>query len=129
MPHTHPTAPQAVYDVRTAPAHLLTDPARTLHPAAMGRFLSLSITTFDPGDMADWRRIYLESASPQLDEKAFMDLIIALKIQEILGPNLPLFWRVPAVDGFDGGGFLVGRHGLQAQPVHVAAHPRRPSRA
>ena len=103
LPHAHPTAPQAVYDVRTAPAHLLTDPARTLHPAAMGRFLSLSITTFDPGDMADWRRIYLESESPQLDEKAFMDLIIALKIQEILGPNLPLFWRVPAVDGFDGG--------------------------
>ncbi len=103
LPHAHPTAPQAVYDVRTAPAHLLTDPARTLDPAAMGRFLSLSITTFDPGDMADWRRIYREGESPQLDEKAFMDLIIALKIQEILGPNLPLLWRVPAVDGFDGG--------------------------
>ena len=28
LPHTHPTAPQAVYDLRTAPAYLLTDPAR-----------------------------------------------------------------------------------------------------
>ncbi|MEZ4835425.1 MAG: hypothetical protein R2873_26125 [Caldilineaceae bacterium] len=103
LPHTHPTAPQAVYDVRTAPAHLLTDPARTLDAAAMGRFLSLSITTFDPGDMTDWRRIYRDADAPQLGEKAFMDLIIALKIQEILGPNLPLLWRIPAVDGFDGG--------------------------
>ncbi|MBI1298105.1 YfhO family protein [bacterium] len=103
LPHTHPTAPQAVYDVRTAPAHLLTAPERTLDPAAMGRFLSLSITTFDPGDMADWRRIYREGESPQLDEKAFMDLIVAIKIQELLGHNLPLLWRVPAVDGFDGG--------------------------
>jgi hypothetical protein len=103
LPHTQPTAPQAVYGVRTAPAHLLTDPARTLHPAAMGRFLSLSTTEFDPGDMADWQRIYRQGTEPQLDEKAFGELIIALKAQEILAPNLPLFWRVPAVDGFDGG--------------------------
>jgi hypothetical protein len=102
LPHTQPTAPQAVYDVRTAPAHLLTDPARTLHPAAMGRFLSLSTIEFDPGDMADWRRIY-RGDPPQLDEDAFWELIIALKAQEILAPNLPLLWRVPAVDGFDGG--------------------------
>src|SRR5690606_30047867 len=59
LPHTHPTAPQAVYEVRTAPAHLLTDPVRdALHPAAAGRFLSLSAITFDPGDMADYRRIF-----------------------------------------------------------------------
>ncbi len=103
LPHTHPTAPQAVYDVRTAPAHLLTDPDRALDPAAMGRFLSLSVTAFDPGDMADWRRIYGEGDDAQLDAKAFMQLIVALKMQEILAPNLPLLWRVPAVDGFDGG--------------------------
>ncbi len=29
LPHAHPTAPQAVFEVRTAPAHLLTDPARS----------------------------------------------------------------------------------------------------
>jgi hypothetical protein len=103
LPHTQPTAPQAVYDVRTAPAYLLTDPARALHPAAMGRFLSLSTIEFDPGDMADWRRIYREGKPPQLDEEAFLELIIALKAQEILAPNLPLFWQVPAADGFDGG--------------------------
>jgi hypothetical protein len=104
LPHTQPTAPQAVYDVRTAPAHLLTDPARDqLGPAAAGRFLGMSTITYDPGDMADWRRILVEQQPAQLDEHAFQQFIIALKIQELLVPNLPLFWRVPAVDGFDGG--------------------------
>ncbi|MGB5050571.1 MAG: hypothetical protein WBO46_16615, partial [Caldilineaceae bacterium] len=110
LPHTHPTAPQAVYDVRTAPAHLLTDPERALHPAAMGRFLSMSTITFDPGDMADWRRIFRESEPPQLDESAFREFVIALKSQEILAPNLPLLWRIPAADGFDGGVLPLDRY-------------------
>ena len=101
LPHTRPTAPQAVYDVRTAPAHLLTEPARTLHPAAMGRFLSMSKIAFDPGDMPEWHRVLREN--DQISEAAFAEFIIALKSQEILAPNLSLFWHVPAVDGFDGG--------------------------
>ncbi len=104
LPHTHPTAPPAVMDLRTGPAHLLTDPERTrLAPAAAGRFLSMSAITFDPGDMADWRRVYRETEPPVLDEAAFQELIIALKSQEILAPNLALLWRIPGVDGFDGG--------------------------
>lgn len=104
LPHTHPTAPQAVYDLRTAPAHLLTDPARAvLGPAAAPRFLGMSTITYDPGDMVDYRRILLETAPAQLTAGAFADLVIAQKVQELLAPNLPLFWRVPAVDGFDGG--------------------------
>ncbi|MFO7633693.1 MAG: hypothetical protein R6W76_14210 [Caldilinea sp.] len=104
LPHTHPTAPQAVYEVRTAPAHLLTSPERSIvGPAAAGRFLGMSTITYDPGDMADYRRILVESQPPQLDDDAFRDLVIAQKVQELLVPNLPLFWRIPAVDGFDGG--------------------------
>lgn len=104
LPHTHPTAPQAVYDVRTAPAHLRSDPMRAaLHPAAAGRFVSMSTLTFDPGDMADYRRILREGARPLLDQSEFAELITALKSQEILAPNLALLWRVPSVDGFDGG--------------------------
>ncbi len=104
LPHTQPTAPQAVYDLRTAPAHLLTDPAHTtLDPAAAGRFLSLSTIGFDPGDLADLRRILREGTPPQLDQRAFDELLVALKAQEILAPNLSLLWRIPAVDGFDGG--------------------------
>ena len=70
LPHTQPTAPQAVYDVRTASAHLLTEPRRALHPAAAGRLLSISEITFDPGDMPDWRRILRGGARPQLSEAA-----------------------------------------------------------
>ena len=103
LPHTQPTAPQAVYDVRTASAHLLTEPLRALHPAAMGRLLSMSEITYDPGDMADWRRILRGGARAQLSEAAFTEFVIALKSQEILAPNLSLLWRIPAVDGFDGG--------------------------
>ncbi len=104
LPYTQPTAPQAVYDVRTAPAQLLTDPVRVaLDPAAMGRFLGISATLFDPGDAADLRRIFREQAPAQLDERAFTQLLIALKVQELLVPNLPLLWRIPSVDGFDGG--------------------------
>lgn len=104
LPHTHPTAPQAVYEVRTAPAHLLTDPVRlSSEPAAAPRFLGMSTITYDPGDMVDYRRAFLESSPPQLDARAFHDLVIAQKVQELLVPNLPLFWRIPAVDGFDGG--------------------------
>jgi hypothetical protein len=103
LPHTQPTAPQAVTDLRTAPAHLLTDPDRRLHPAAGGRFMSMSVVTFDPGDMPDYRRIMLESDPPQLDARAFARLIIALKVQEIIAPNLALLWRIPSLDGFDGG--------------------------
>ncbi len=104
LPHRQLTAPQAVYEARTAPAHLLTDPVRTeLGTAAMGRFLGMSTITYDPGDMADWRRVLLESNPPQLDQRAFDQFMIGLKIQELVVPNLSLFWRIPAVDGFDGG--------------------------
>lgn len=104
LPHTQTTAPQAVYDTRTALAHMLTDPSRSkLHPAAAGRFLGMSTITFDPGDMADFARILRDGPNPQLDERAFDQLIIALKVQELLVPNLALLWRVPSLDGFDGG--------------------------
>ncbi|MDQ3248928.1 MAG: YfhO family protein, partial [Chloroflexota bacterium] len=104
LPHTQPTAPQAVYDLRTAPAHVRTDPQRAaVDPAAAGRFLSMSTTRFDPGDAGDWQRILRATSPPQLNTSAFDQLLITLKEQEILAPNLPLLWRIPAVDGFDGG--------------------------
>jgi hypothetical protein len=104
LPHRQTTAPQAVYETRTAPAHLLTDPVRDeVGNSAMGRFLGMSTITYDPGDMADWRRILAEGEAPQLDGRAFEQFIIGLKMQELIVPNLSLFWRLPAVDGFDGG--------------------------
>jgi hypothetical protein len=111
LPHTQTTAPQAVYDTRTALAHLLTDPLRQeLHPAAAGRFLGISTITFDPGDMGDFARILHAEADPQLDARAFDQLVIALKVQELLVPNLALLWRVPSLDGFDGGVLPLARY-------------------
>lgn len=119
LPHTHTTAPQAVTDVRTAPAHLLTDPQRNeLHPAAAGRFLSMSTITFDPGDMADYRRVTVEEAAKPLGNSSFNQLIVALKSQEILAPNLSLLWRIPSVDGFDGGVLPLRRY-IQALALFV----------
>ena len=116
LPHTHPTAPEAVDGVRSAPAHLLTDshgptaspaasPAASpvASPAGGGRFLGLSTITYDPGDMPDYKRIMLGGSPPQLDQAAFDDLVIAQKVQELLVPNLALLWRIPSIDGFDGG--------------------------
>jgi hypothetical protein len=116
LPHTHPTAPEAFDGLRSAPAHLLTDPARaTGDPAAGGRFLGLSTITFDPGDMPDYRRIMLESDPPQLDTRTFADLVIAQKVQELLVPNLALLWRIPSIDGFDGGVLPLQRYNTFAQ--------------
>lgn len=111
LPHTQPTAPQAIYDTRTALAYLLTDPTRTaLHPAAAGRFLGMSTITFDPGDMNDFARILRDAHDPQLDARTFNELVIALKVQELIVPNLALLWRVPSLDGFDGGVLPLGRY-------------------
>lgn len=111
LPHTHTTAPQAVYEVRTAPAHLLTDPARaSVDPAAAGRFLGMSTITYDPGDMADYGAILHDAPDAPLDDRAFEQFIIALKMQELLVPNLALLWRIPSLDGFDGGVLPLARY-------------------
>jgi hypothetical protein len=41
--------------------------------------------------------------------------VIAQKVQELLVPNLSLLWRVPALDGFDGGLLPLQRYNLLTQ--------------
>jgi hypothetical protein len=92
----HATAPDALADLRSATAHLLVGAqARTLPD----RFLSLSNTFFEPGDTAELESIFKD----QLPPEAFDDLIVATKLKEIVAPNLPVYYRLPAVDGYDGG--------------------------
>ena len=98
---------QLTYNSRaTAPDALLSlrPPVTYLRQAGQGdtppdRFLSISDILFDPGDKPELQSIF----SDQLSESAFYDLIVATKMKEILAPNLPLYYRVPAVDGYDGG--------------------------
>ncbi len=92
LAYNNPTAPQAYEFLRTATAHLLTDPG--LH-----RFISLSNTTYDPGDLQQIRDIY----GPQLSARALYDYVISVKRNEVLAYNLPLRYGLQAVDGYDGG--------------------------
>ncbi len=98
LPIQHPTAPQALQSWRTAPARI----AAELGPGPRGsacRTVSLSTTTWDPGDLHDLQRIY----APYLDEKALTDLINATKAKEVIAPNLGVILHIPSLDGFGGG--------------------------
>jgi len=93
LAYNHPTAPEAYSSLRTAPAHLLANGQPT------DRFLSISDLTFDPGDLGEIRQIFQDQLSPQ----AIYDYVVVTKLKEILAPNLPLAYKIPSVDGYDGG--------------------------
>jgi hypothetical protein len=63
------------------------------------RILSLSGLFFDPGDKDEQTLIY----ESQLSADELYDRIIASKQKEILTPNFSLYYRLPSVDGYDGG--------------------------
>ena len=133
LPYNHLTAPEAYASIRPAMTQLLApqqalplgnasasdsgnlvasssfittvttsgatpvDPRPSLGVPA--RFLSMSALRFDPGDLAELRG----ELDPQLPPDAVYDAVIATKNKEVLSPNLPLAWGIPAVDGYDGG--------------------------
>jgi hypothetical protein len=117
LEHRRPTAPEAVTSLRTAPAYLL---ARARQAEAEGyipgRFLSISGITYDPGDLAQLEQIFRS----YLPEQAIYDLVVASKLQEIVAPNLPLLWRLPAVDGYDGGVLPLRRY-VDLQTLFIPA--------
>ncbi|MFN3763491.1 MAG: hypothetical protein ACK4WK_09870, partial [Anaerolineae bacterium] len=103
LPHARATAPEAYTSIRPATAHLLAAGREKTPP---DRFLSLSALAFDPGDKPELEIIY----GPQLSRDAVYSLLIAAKHREVLSPNLPLAFRVPAVDGYDGGLLPLARY-------------------
>jgi hypothetical protein len=104
LPYNHLTTPEAWSSVRPAMTQLLAARAGNTEvegtaAGEAGRFLSISALRFDPGDQVE-----LQSAfAGQLSAEAYYEFIIATKHKEVLSPNLPLAWGVPAVDGYDGG--------------------------
>jgi hypothetical protein len=92
LDRNHPTAPDALTDLRPPVAYLLAQADRS-------RFLSISPIFFEPGDSAELASIFADQLSPD----AFYDLLIATKHKEIIGPNLSLYYRLFAADGYDGG--------------------------
>jgi hypothetical protein len=103
LPHARATAPEAYTSIRPATAHLLAAGQGKCPP---DRFLSLSALAFDPGDKPELEVIY----GPQLNRDAVYSLLIAAKHREVLSPNLPLAFHVPAVDGYDGGLLPLARY-------------------
>ena len=100
LPHAHATSPRAYSDLRPATAYLLTAAREAAaQSAAPGRFLSISKMLFEPGDKAEIESIY----GAALDADALWAYLVAAKAREVLAPNLPLAFGVPAADGYDGG--------------------------
>ena len=97
LPHSRATAPQAFTSLRPALAHLLSSEPGDDGPK--DRFLSMSDTTFDPGDLSLIEVIF----GPQLSADQLYEFVVAAKQKEIVSPNLPLAFGVPAADGYDGG--------------------------
>ncbi|MBC7251904.1 MAG: YfhO family protein [Anaerolineae bacterium] len=95
LPYNHPTAPEALTSLRTAPAHILA----AEQDGEPYRFLSMSGITYDPGDLGEIQQMF----AAHLPEQAIYDYVVAAKWKEILAPNLPLLYGIPSVDGYDGG--------------------------
>jgi hypothetical protein len=98
LPYNRATAPEALTSLRPAVTHLVGEALSTPEPPP-ARFLSISDIFFDPGDKTEIEIML----SPQLSDDAVYDYIIATKQKEVLIPNLPLYYRLPAMDGYDGG--------------------------
>jgi hypothetical protein len=111
LPHSRATAYQAFTSLRPAIAHLLATGSpppigERLGEGVAPRFLSMSDLTFDPGDLGEIEAAY----GPQLSARALYNYVVATKYKEVLGPNLPLAFAVPAIDGYDGGVLPLARY-------------------
>ncbi len=104
LPFAFAAAPSAL-SLRNAPAALL---AATADQPAAGRdrFLSMSDIRFDPGDLTELRALQADRLPADAVERG----VRAAKQTEVLAPNLPLLWRLPAVDGYDGGALPLNRY-------------------
>ena len=110
QPYARAADRQALTSLRPSVAHLLAQRDFPLTQLLQGRaasppkgegyrILALSSLFFDPGDKPEQTLIY----GPQLSADELYDRIIASKHKEILSPNLPLLYRLPSIDGYDGG--------------------------
>ncbi|MSQ28822.1 MAG: hypothetical protein EXR51_11925 [Dehalococcoidia bacterium] len=92
LPVMHPVPAQAYTDLRPALTRLMQDPGTF-------RALSLVNTGYIPGD---WPSLQGE-LSATLSTQTAEDYGVAIKNNESLAPNQGLRFRVPSLDGYDGG--------------------------
>jgi hypothetical protein len=99
LPFNRATAPEALTSLRPSILNIKSQISNRKYQIANFRILSLSDIFFDPGDKAELASAFAD----QLSADAFYDLLVATKQKEIVAPNLPLYYRLPSADGFDGG--------------------------
>lgn len=109
LPHADATLLRAYTDLRPATAHLAAASRAAIEAdQPPPRFLSISKTLFEIGDKAEIEGIYADRLAPD----ALWAYLVATKQREVLAPNLPAAFRVPAADGYDGG-LLPTQHYMQ----------------
>jgi hypothetical protein len=109
LPHADATVPAAYTDLRPATAFLASsaqENANRHQPPE--RFLSISQMLFEVGDQSEIEQIY----GGVLSEDALWTLWISAKQREVLAPNLPMVFGVPAADGYDGGLLPLRHYGV-----------------
>lgn len=90
LPVRYPVPAEAYASLRPLPAHLL----QTLD----GRLLSIAPTEYEVPDHAEIADRY-----PELSPEAAFAFKTALKLDEVMSPNVSLRYGLPTVDGYDGG--------------------------
>ena len=96
LPVRNLTAAEAYSSVRAPMTQLL------IHRDDMpvpDRIFSMARLQFDPGDLEEMRA----RLNMILSENSVTLAVNATKSKEVLAPNLPLSWRIPTIDGYDGG--------------------------
>ncbi|MCC6616538.1 MAG: YfhO family protein [Anaerolineae bacterium] len=97
LPYNRLTPPDTFSGQRFTASQMQVYDARETPP---GRLLSITDLLFDPGDKAALTARYRRLG---MSDEEIEIALIAIKHQETLAANLPLYWGIPTLDGFDGG--------------------------
>lgn len=109
LPHADATVPAAYTDLRPATAFLMSAAqAGAELDRSPARFLSISQMLFEVGDKSETALIY----DDVLLRDALWNLWVSAKQREVLAPNLPMTFGVPAADGYDGGLLPLRHYGV-----------------
>lgn len=114
MPANRVNLPEAYSALRPAVAHLLGN-------GGLYRVLPFSEAAFDPGDLPQIK----EMLGPVLPPDAVYDYVVAVKHKETLTPNLPLRFRIPSIDGYDGGVLPLRRY-VELKSILPLSTPNTP---
>jgi hypothetical protein len=91
LPQRHPVPYPAIEETRPIAASLRST-------VRDGRILSAAPTEYEVSD-----HVQLERRFPRLDPSALFAFKSALKLDEVMSPNVPLRYGLSTVDGYDGG--------------------------